>query len=357
MLEKALSTARKWLTAVPRRSVALFFSNMAVLLETGVSISRSVDLLADQETHPRFKEVLLEVGRAIDWGSPLSKALSAHTPPFHLLHVGMVRAGEAGGNLPTVLGRLAHIGEKEIALVGRVRAICTYPALVLAISMVMLFSVSQLLTRSFLPVLAASGVQLPFLTRVIVWLASPIGIALSLALAIALGVAFYRWLRTAEGRDWLAAISLTIPLLGPALLRVELSRSLRLLAGLYNSGVPILNAFDIVVEATPHLAIRRALAQVAARVRNGIPLDRAFFSAGLFPPAVAHFAAVGEESGALANMLDKLSDFYEFEVENTLDNLAAALEPLLIATMGVFVGVVVIIAFGPLMQLAAKLGS
>lgn len=353
---RATAVLRILAPLVPHRSVALFFSNMAVLLQTGVNVLRAMEILEDQEDSPAFQAVLRQVRRAVHQGNPLSRAMAMCMPPFTPMQVGMVRAGEQGGHMPRVMQRLAHIGEKEIALTARLRAICTYPALVLGFSVVIMASVSQVMVSSFVPVLTSFGAQLPLLTRVLVWLSSPLGIVLTL-LGLS-GLAFFalQWAHTHQGRHTLGDLSFSLPLLGPAMLRVELSRALRMLGALYNSGVPILQALEMVVETTGHPTMRRCLLQAASRLKEGIPLARALQGVDRFPVAVSHFAKVGEESGQLAPMMDKLSDFYEFEVENALDRLAAALEPLLIAGMGVVVGIIVIVAFAPMLQLVAKLG-
>lgn len=341
---------------VSRRAVALCFSNLSMLLQCGVNVVRALEILEQQETDEALREVLGPMKWTVVKGNALSRAMAGHEAAFTAVQVALVRAGEDGGCLPAVLTRLAHIGDREVKLAARLRATCTYPAVVLVLALLIMLSVAHVVVGSFLPVLMSSGLPIPLMTRMLVAMASPLGICVVLAGAGGAAWGLRHFVATPQGRHRIAELSLGIPMIGPAVLKVELARALRLLGALYNSGMPILTALRMLDAVTSHAVIAARLRQVAADVTEGVPLGRALGAVPEFPRAVSQFTQVGEESGRLAEMLEKLSNFYDAEVETTLERLSAALEPILIVGMGVMVGFMVIVAFAPMCRVLASLG-
>ncbi|MHB2017366.1 MAG: type II secretion system F family protein [Candidatus Xenobia bacterium] len=333
---------------VARRTVATFFSCLSIMLSSGVTLVRALEILADQEPNALLQRIVHGMGEQVSSGMALSDAMETHSLAFTPLHVAMIRAGEVSGHLPEILKRMAAVEEKDGKMLARLRAACTYPAVVLVLSALVLVVLSQTLLSASLPILESAHMPVPPLTRLLMILSSPFGMLCGILVVGAGAVGLQRL------ASW-DSLVLRLPLVGPAVLRVELSRLCRSLATLYGAGVPILQALDLLSEIMQNATVRARIGTLREALASGQSLTSALGQVPEFPPLVAHFASVGEESGHLPEMLLKLAEFYDMEVETALDRLSQALEPFLIVTMGVLVGFIIIVAFGPIYQVMARM--
>ncbi|MDI7253386.1 MAG: type II secretion system F family protein, partial [Actinomycetota bacterium] len=287
----------------------------------------------------------------------LSDALSKHPNIFKDLYTSMVKAGEIGGVLDDVLLRIANTLESEDEIRRRIKSAMTYPAAMFAISILLLFVMLIFVVPIFEKMFRDMGATLPFLTRIIVgishFLASWKGLIL-LAVVIGGVVLLRRWLKTPAGRRKLDSLKLKLPVFGPLLHKMSLSRFSRTLGTLVASGVPILQALEITSSTVGNVLVAEAVENVRAGVKEGESIAKPLSQSPLFPPMVTQMLAIGEETGALDTMLNKVSDFYDSEVSSTVEALTSLLEPVLIVFLGVVVGTIVISLYMPIFSLISQ---
>lgn len=332
-----------------------FTRQLATLIEAGMPLLRGLRILQEQEPNRVLRSVIGEVALAIENGSSLAEALSAQPRVFNRLYVNMVRAGEIGGSLEVTLTRLAEFMEKARKIKGRIKAALFYTCAVLVVasgvvSLLMLMVVPrfQMIFEGLL-----EGAQLPAFTRLVLGLSEiaqrhfP---ALALA-AAAIGAALAFAVRTSAGAWGYDRLKLALPLVGVVFRKAAISRFARTLGTLVSSGVPILQALTIVKETAGNLVVGGVIATVHERVKEGDPIAPTLRSSSLFPAMVAGMVDVGEQTGALPDMLLKIADNYDDEVDNSVNSLTSLLEPILIVTLAVIVGSIVIALFLPLIHI------
>ncbi|MEE8085080.1 MAG: type II secretion system F family protein [Alphaproteobacteria bacterium] len=340
---------RRWLDrelsrrSVAAKDVALFTREFATLVGAGVALDRVLAILIGLASKPALREVLADVHRRVEGGAAIADALEAHPQAFPPYYVNMIRAGEAGGQLDTVLQRLAEFLERSRELSGAVRSALVYPAVLIAMAGLSLVIVLTVVLPEFEPIFAEAGRDLPAATQVVramghgvrdYWWAAAIAGLLAT-------VVIRRDLTTADGRNRWHGVLLRTPVLGSLRRRLAFARFSRMLGTLLANGVGVLSAMALAREVTGNEVLNRALAEVAVAVREGGGLARPLAKANVFPRLAVDLISVGEESGHLEEMLLKAADIYDSEVKRAIDRAVALLVPLLTKGLGALIAAII----------------
>jgi len=332
------------------KDVAIMSRQLATMIASGLSLLRSLSILADQTENKTLARDIAEVRNDVESGVALSTALAKHADVFPPLMINMVRAGEVGGFLDSVLESVAKNFEDEVRLRGKIKSAMTYPVVVFAIAIIAVIGMLLFIVPVFVEMFANLGGELPGPTKVLVALSSFLKIGF-VPMAIAIGVGIYLWKKNRQKlafREKVEPIFLKIPVFGGLIQKIAVSRFTRNLGAMLRAGVPILQSLDIVGEASGNIVIEHAAKDVRESVRQGNSLAKPLAEHPVFPPMVVQMMAVGEDTGALDDMLDKIADFYDQEVEATTDALTSLVEPLMIAVLGTVIGGMIIALYMPI---------
>jgi type IV pilus assembly protein PilC len=338
------------------RDLAIFSRQFATMVNAGLSLVRTLTVLEEQTTHKKLREVIGQIRADIEAGSTLSTALAKHPQIFSGLYVNMVRAGEAGGVLDEVLMRLATFLEKELALRQKVRSSTTYPILLACAALGALLFMTVVIIPQFATFFRELGgnVSLPLPTQIAIGVSVAIRRFWWLGLVLA-GVAGYflrRYVQTPAGREWYDRLKLRLPILGALNRKIIIARFSRTFGTLVASGVPIMKSLEVVSKAIDNVIFSRAVEAVRTSIREGESIAIPLAASGMFPLMVVQMVKVGEETGALDTMLVKVADFYDAEVEATVNSLTSIIEPVLIVGMGAVIGAMLISLYLPIFSLA-----
>ncbi|NND04104.1 MAG: type II secretion system F family protein [Acidimicrobiia bacterium] len=340
---------------VKQREIVIFSRQFATMVNSGLSLIRALSVLEEQTESVPFREVLSKVRTDVERGTSLSAAMDRHPKVFTDLYISMIRAGEIGGVLDETLLRLADILEAQMNLRSKIRSAMAYPAviglLIVAVTTAMIVFVVPVFTNLYAEL---GDAELPFATKLLVGLSNVLTSYWWLVMALT-GLAiwgFRRWITTEQGRLHWDTIKLKLPVFGKLAHKTALSRFSRTLAVLSRTGVPILQAIDIVADTSGNQLVAKALDEVKESVRSGESLAQPLSRHSVFPPMIVQMMTVGEETGELDGMLAKVADFYEREVEDTVSALTSLIEPLLIVVMGISVGAILISLYLPIFNIA-----
>jgi type IV pilus assembly protein PilC len=346
---------------VKPKILTIFTRQLATLVDAGLPLLRGLRVLERQERNLTLKEIIGKIGTSIEGGSTFSEGLAQHPKTFNKLYVNMVKAGELGGVLEVVLARLAEFQEKAQKIKGKVIAAMFYPVAVmivavaiLAILMIFVVPKFELIFKDMLP-----GQELPAFTRLILGISNTIKdhSIITASIIVVLIIAFVIWKRTKGGRYIVDKVKLKMPVLGPVFSKVAISRFARTLGTLVSSGVPILQALTIVKETAGNVVVGEAVSAVHESVKEGETITAPLEASNVFPPMVISMVDVGEQTGALPEMLMKIADNYDDEVDNAVAAMTSLLEPIMIVFLAVVVGSIVIAMFLPLIQLINDIGD
>jgi type IV pilus assembly protein PilC len=343
-----------WGNRIKATTLTVFTRQLATLVEAGMPLLRGLKTLQEQaETHA-LRRVIGELTLSIENGGSFAEALGLHPRTFNALYVNMVRAGEISGALDITLQRLAEFMEKAQKIKGKVKAAMYYPCAVLFVAIAILTLLLTYVVPRFQAVLdgLTGGQQMPLFTMFVLRISEVVKHNIGwVALAgVALGIVFLLSLRTALGRRSFDGAKLAMPLLGPVFRKAAISRVTRTLGTLLGSGVPILQALTIVKETAGNVVVGDVLSTVHQRVKEGDPIAPALKASAVFPAMVAGMVDVGEQTGALPEMLLKIADNYDDEVDNAVNAMTSLLEPIMIVCLAVMVGSIVIALFLPLIN-------
>jgi type IV pilus assembly protein PilC len=338
---------------VKLKDLAIFSRQFATMINSGLSLLRALTILGEQTDNRRLGAVVTLIRAEVEKGTSLSAAMAKHPKVFNRLYISMVRAGEIGGFLDQVLVKVAETFEKEVALRGKIRSAMTYPVVVFAMVLLIVSAMLIFIVPTFATLYDSLGGTLPLPTRVLMSASNGLRRFFPLIVLAAVGVVFAlrRFKATPTGRYQLDRFKLKIKVFGPLFHKSALSRFSRTLATLIRSGVPILQALEIVAETVNNMIISRAVRDVQDSVREGESLAAPLSKHPTFPAMVVQMMAVGEETGALDTMLSKVADFYDQEVEAAVASLTSMIEPILIAVMGAAVGGMVVALYLPLFNI------
>ncbi len=342
-----------WGGKVKAKDLAVFSRQFATMINSGLSLLRALNILAEQTESAKLAAAIGDIRTEVEKGSSLSVALAKHPKVFKRLYVAMIRAGEIGGVLDSVLLRLAENLEKEVVLKQKIKSAMTYPAVVFCLVILILVGMLIFVVPTFKNLYKDLGGSLPLPTRVLIGLSDNAKkfwyIIAVLVIGAAVGIR--RWINTEQGRGKWDSLKLKVPIFGSLVHKTALSRFSRTLSVLMRSGVPILQSLDIVQETVNNSVMSSAVGDVSTSVKEGESIARPLERHDVFPPMVVQMIAVGEETGALDTMLGKIADFYDQEVEATVDALTSLIEPVLIAVMGVVVGGMVVALYMPMFNI------
>lgn len=342
--------------------LAVFCRQFSTMVDAGVSLVRCLDVLSAQTQDPKLKKILLDLGERVEGGESLSRAMQRHPRTFSNLFIGMIRAGEVGGVLEESLQRLSAFLEADVALRRKVKSALTYPVLVAILATGITLFLVYWFVPQWIDILYDLGMKkddLPAPTQFLVTVSDLLVhrwwvLILSITFII---VAYKLFVSTRFGRRVADRVKLKIPVFGKLHHKICMARFSRTMGTLLTSGVPILQAMETVAGTVGNTIMSDAVLEARARIREGDRIGDPLEQSRLFPPMVVHMIGVGEESGSLDFMLQKIADFYEAEVEATLASLTAALEPIMIVSLGFVVGFIVISMFLPLVSVIANLSS
>jgi len=355
----ALPVLRNIFHRIKTKHVMTFTRQLATLIDAGLPILRGLSILQEQVESVVFRDKIHKMSKDIEAGSSLSEAMAKHPRVFDKLYVNMVRAGEIGGVLESVLNKIAEFLEKRQALKGKVKSAMTYPVVVMLLAGgIVGFILIKIIPR-FTEIFTQLGAEMPWLTQQLIN-ASDILITKTHYVIIggfAIYFAFKYIYRVPQGKYLIDAATLKIIVLGDLMKKVAIARFAGTLATLITSGVPILQAIDIVRETSGNEVITRAMDKVYSSVKDGETIHEPLSKCKVFPPLVVHMVAVGEETGAIDQMLIKVAEAYEREVDDTVNALTSILEPVLIVFLGVIVGTIVVALYLPLFNLPKAVGK
>lgn len=347
------------LRGVNEQALVVFARQFATMINAGLAMVRCLDVLSVQTEDAILKTVITAVRREVEGGSTLAAALGKFPKVFSPLFVNMVRAGELGGILDDVLNRLATFLEKDFNLKKKVKSAMTYPAVILVMAVLIVLFLVVFIMPTFVELFNGMHMTLPVPTRILIAFTNgarnPYVVIPTIVIAIVAFILFNRYTSTQVGRRQYDAFKLKLPVFGMLIRKVAISRFCRTLGTLLQSGVPIMQALEIVGKASGNEVVAETVNKVRESVREGESIAVPLQLSGLFPPLVTQMVAVGEETGNLDGMLSKISDFYDTEVEYMLASLTSLLEPLLILFMGFIVGFIVISVFLPLYQIIGNI--
>ena len=332
------------------KEVAIFSRQFATMINSGLSLLRSLTILAEQTLNRAFRDVILDVKSSVEKGSSLSQALEKHPKVFPRLYTSMVKSGEVGGVLDETLERLALTLEAQVELRGQVKSAMMYPVAVFGLVIFIVIAMLLFVVPMFESMFADFGAELPLPTRMLMSLSVIFTTYWYLAVGGTIGLVygFKRWIATDRGRSRFDAIKLKVPIFGKLIHKTALARFSHTMAALTRTGVPILMAMDIVAETSGNAVVARAVHSVQASVKEGESIAEPLSNHPVFPPMVVQMMAVGEETGALDIMLEKLGDFYDREVKVMVEGLTSLIEPLLVVILGATVGGMLLALYLPI---------
>jgi len=345
---------------VSSKELAIFTRQFSVMIDAGLPLVQCLEILAGQQENKTFEKILTGVRSAVESGQTLSSAMRQYAKVFDPLYVNMVEAGETGGILDTILQRLSSYIEKNVKLKRAVQSALIYPVAVLFIAFGVIILLLWKVVPIFATLFAGLGAELPLPTRVVIGLSNFVGSIYGLVILVVFvgaAVALKYWYDTPTGRFALDTVLLKLPLIGMLLRKIGVARFTRTLGTLISSGVPILEGLDITARTAGNAVIERAIQKTRKAVEAGRTLVDPLKETNVFPSMVTQMIGVGEQTGAMDAMLQKIADFYEDEVDAAVKDLLTALEPLMIVFLGGVVGGVVISMYMPLFSMVAKLAG
>jgi type IV pilus assembly protein PilC len=335
------------------KDVAIFSRQFATMINSGLSLLRALYILADQTENKALAVVVNDVRQDVEKGMSLSQAMAKHPKAFNRLYISMVRAGETGGVLDGVLLRVADTIEKAVELKRKIKSAMTYPVVVFGLVLMIVTAMLIFVVPMFKNLYGELGGTLPFPTRMLIGVSTIFTkfFPVVVVLIVAGTFGFKKWIQGESGRAKFDIIKLKMPIFGKLVHKTALTRFARTLSVLLRSGVPILESLEITSETVSNSVMSKAIKDTQTAVKSGESIAKPLSTHPTFPPMVVQMMAVGEETGALDEMLDKVADFYDQEVEATVNALTSLLEPLLIVVMGSAVGGMVVALYMPMFNI------
>ncbi|MBL8060277.1 MAG: type II secretion system F family protein [Chthonomonas sp.] len=359
---KSKSTKPKSFGKVKLGNLAVFCRQFSTMVDAGVSLVRCLDVLGRQTQDPKLKKILVDLGERIESGETLSRSMQRHPRTFNNLFIGLIRAGEIGGVLEETLQRLSHFLEKDVELRRKIKSAMTYPTLVLTAAICIVIFLVSWVVPQFAQLFLDIGLkadEFPAMTKFLIDLSASFVKTWYLWIGgVALILITYKLIASTRfGRRVIDRAKLYVPVFGKLHHMICMARFSRTMGTLLTSGVPILQAMETVAGTVGNTIMSDAVLEARARIREGDRIGDPLEQSRLFPPMVIHMIGVGEESGSLDFMLQKIADFYEDEVEARVASLTAALEPIMILVLGFIVGFIVIAMFLPLIKVIETLSA
>ncbi|MEK7370390.1 MAG: type II secretion system F family protein [candidate division NC10 bacterium] len=335
------------------REMAIFTRQFSTMIDAGLPLVQCLNILAEQSESKTLRAVTANVARQVEAGSTLAESLRRHPRTFDDLFTNLVQVGEAGGILDVVLQRLSVYIEKAAALKRKVKAAMVYPSTIIGVAFLIVIFMLTFVIPTFATMFKNLGADLPLPTQIVLWMSDFVrGYIIFIILGV-MGAVYLlrRYYKTENGKSTIDALLLKLPVFGTLIRKVAVARFTRTFGTLVSSGVPILEGLRITARTAGNKVVERAVMQCRAAVTAGKTLAEPLKSSGVFPPMVTQMIAVGEQTGALDAMLNKIADFYDDEVDTAVGALTALLEPLMIVILGVIIGGLVVAMYLPIFRL------
>lgn len=344
---------------VDTKDLVIFTRQFATMIDSGLPLVQCLDILASQQENKTFKDVLYKVKEAVEGGSTFADALAKHPKAFDELFVNLVAAGEVGGILDTILNRLAAYMEKAMKLKKKVKGAMVYPTTIMAIAIIVVGVILVFVIPTFAKMFADFGGELPAPTRIVIAMSNFITryILLIIGAFVGINMAIKKYYSTANGRKVIDQLALKTPIVGPLIRKVSVAKFTRTLGTMISSGVPIMDGLEIVAKTSGNKVVEEAIFRVRQAISEGKTMAEPLAASGVFPPMVVQMISVGEATGAMDAMLNKIADFYDDEVDDAVGALTSMMEPLLMVFLGTTVGGLVVAMYLPIFKLAGAVGG
>ncbi len=344
---------------VTEKDVILFARQFSTMIDAGLPIIQCLDILYTQQENKTFRNMLKEIKESVEGGATLAESLKKYPKCFNDLFVNMIAAGEAGGILDTILRRLASYMEKAAKLKARVKGAMTYPIITLAIAVIVLGVILVFVIPVFQKMFSDFGGELPLPTQIVVNLSNFVKtkILYIIGALIIIGIAVKRFHRTEKGRAFLDRLVLRLPVFGMLLRKVAVAKFTRTMGTMLASGVAILDALEIVAKTAGNKTIEKSIYDVRTGIAEGRTMADPLSESGVFPSMVCQMISVGESTGALDDMLTKIADFYDEEVDQAVENLTSMIEPFMLVFLGATIGGLVISMYLPIFKMAGMVSN
>ncbi len=345
--------------SVAEKDLVVFTRQFATMIDAGLPLVQCLDILSQQQPNPFFKKTISKIKDDVEGGSTFNEALARHPKVFDELFVNLVAAGEVGGILDTILNRIAAYIEKAMKLKKRIKGAMVYPGTIMTVAIGVVTILLVFVIPIFAKMFADFGGELPGPTKFVIgvseWLKSWI-IPLIVALVVA-GIAFKKWYGTDGGKKIVDKNLLKVPVVGDLIKKIAVARFTRTLGTMVSSGVPILDGLQITAKTAGNKTVEAAIIATRTSISEGKTIAEPLAKSGVFPSMVCQMIAVGESTGALDNMLNKIADFYDDEVDSAVGALTALMEPLLMVFLGVVIGGLVMAMYLPIFKIAGAVGG
>ncbi len=343
---------------VTGKDVVIFTRQLSTMIDAGLPLVQSLEILGKQMENPTFKKLLIEVRLDVESGSTMAEAMKKHPDIFDNLYTNMVDAGEVGGILDTILSRLAGFMEKAMALQRKVKGAMTYPVICLAICLLVMVVMLVFVVPVFEKMFADFGSALPAPTAMVVAMSAFLKTKFHMIIGGVFVVVFVfkKIYKTEKGRLRIDGLMLQLPIIGPLVRRVAVARFTRTMGTMLQSGVPILEALSVVARTSGNKVVEQAVYRVVDAISEGRAIAEPLEETGVFPGMVVQMINVGESTGALDAMLEKIADFYDEEVDQAVENLTSAIEPLMMVVLGGMIGGLVIAMYLPIFKIGEAVG-
>jgi type IV pilus assembly protein PilC len=344
---------------VQTKELVVFTRQFATMIDSGLPLVQCLEILSGQQENKTFKDILYKVKESVEGGSTFADALAKHPRAFDQLFVNLVAAGEVGGILDTILQRLAAYIEKAMKLKKQIKGAMIYPLTILSIAVIVVGVILIFVIPTFAKMFADFGGDLPGPTKLVIALSNFL-VRYSIAIIIVIwgiGFAIKKYYSTPGGRKKIDRMALNAPIAGPLIRKVAVAKFTRTLGTMVSSGVPIMDGLEIVAKTAGNKIIEEAIYNVRKAISEGKTMAEPLASCGVFPPMVVQMIAVGEATGAMDTMLNKIADFYDDEVDDAVSAMTAMMEPLLMVFLGTTVGGLVIAMYLPIFKLAGAVGG
>ncbi|ACH39601.1 type IV pilus inner membrane protein PilC [Citrifermentans bemidjiense Bem] len=344
---------------IETKDLVVFTRQFATMIDSGLPLVQCLDILSGQQENKTFKEILVKVKESVESGSTFADALAKHPKAFDQLYVNLVAAGEVGGILDTILARLAAYIEKAMKLKKQVKGAMVYPITIMSIAVVVVGVILVFVIPTFAKMFADFGGELPMPTKIVIAMSNFLTKYLVVIIAILFGIkwAIGKYYQTPGGRKKIDRFALQAPIAGPLIRKVSVAKFTRTLGTMISSGVPIMDGLEIVAKTAGNKIVEEAIYKVRQSISEGKTIAEPLAESGVFPPMVVQMISVGEATGAMDAMLNKIADFYDDEVDDAVGAMTSMMEPLLMVFLGTTVGGLVVAMYLPIFKLAGAVGG
>lgn len=341
------------------KQVAIFSRQLATMINSGVPLVQSLAVMQKQVEHKGFQGVVKTIRNDVEAGTPLSDSIAKYPKIFNRLYLNLVRAGEVSGTLDTILDRISYFLEKELALRGKIKSAMTYPVIVLVFALAITYFLLTTIVPQFAGILNSLNAPLPLITRILISVSDVLRNQWYVIVGVVGGltIAYRYYYATKNGRHIIDDVKLKLPVFGPLVKRTSIATFSRTLSLLLSSGVNIIESLDITRGSANNAIVEDTIENARNVVMVGEQMSGSLATSKIFPPMVVSMVAIGEETGALDTMLAKVADFYDREVDEAVDSLTAAIEPIMIVVLGVIVGMIVAGMFLPMFSIIGQLSK